>query len=158
MKSVVVLIAASCVALTGWAAEGAAPSGTSSSSTFGATCPARVPAGIGSSIARVAAPNLRWAASTALLLHQKANPGEVAALVNGKPGLWLAGAPAYDIAGTPWTMNAPLAGNVDPETLAQLLASAPDAPTLLDGVYADWDGEYLDARVVAAATANQGNR
>jgi hypothetical protein len=100
-------------------------------------------------IDRVGAPNLRWAASTALLLHQKANTAEVAALVADKPGLWLASAPAYDIAGTPWSMNAPLAESVAAKTLDQLLATAPSAPIMLDGVYTNWDSEYLDARRAA---------
>jgi hypothetical protein len=100
-------------------------------------------------IERVGAPNLRWAASTALLLHQRANPREVAALFKDRPGLWLASAPAYDIAGTPWTMNAPLAENADADALAQLLAAAPSVPIMLDGVYTNWDAEYLDARCVA---------
>ncbi len=97
---------------------------------------------------RAAAPNLRWAASTALLLHQHADPGHVAALVNNRPGLWLAAAPAYDAAGKAWTMNAPLAGNADEDAVASLLTAAPDAPILLDGVYANWDGEYRDARAI----------
>ncbi|GMV94836.1 MAG: hypothetical protein AMXMBFR82_46140 [Candidatus Hydrogenedentota bacterium] len=97
-------------------------------------------------IARIGAPNLRWAASTALLLHQNASPAGLTALLNGRPGLWLASAPAYDIAGKPWTMNAPLEGNGDPDTLAQLLSAAPSAPVLLDAVYNDWDAEYRDAR------------
>lgn len=106
-------------------------------------------------IDRVGAPNLRWAASTALLLHQKANPGDIAALFQDRPGLWLASAPAYDIAGTIWTMNAQLADNVDLDTLSQLLGSAPSAPVMLDGVYSDWDAEYHDVRFANTATADK---
>ncbi|MCL4694951.1 MAG: hypothetical protein KJ060_20865, partial [Candidatus Hydrogenedentes bacterium] len=104
-------------------------------------------------ITRIGAPNLRWAASTALLQHQNVNPGDLSALLNGTPGLWLASAPAYDIAGKPWTMNAPLEGNADLDTLAQLFAAAPSAPVLLDAVYTGRDEEYLDLGSVGAIAA-----
>lgn len=95
---------------------------------------------------RVAAPNLRWAASTALLLHHRTDPMAVAKLVRGKPGLWLISVPEYDLSGQPWTMNGALAGSGRDRELAKLLAAAPGTPLLLDGVYTDRPGEYLDVR------------
>jgi hypothetical protein len=63
-------------------------------------------------------------------------------------GLWLASAAAYDLAGALWTANAPVA-SVDVAAVRALLQTRPDLPVLLDGVYADWDEEYLDAEAVS---------
>jgi len=100
-------------------------------------------------IDRIAAPNLLLAPSIALLLHHKADPDETANVVKDKLGLWLLSAPDYDVAGALWTTNTPIAERVPPDTLAPLLAIAPDAPILLDAVYANQDREYLDARALA---------
>ena len=97
-------------------------------------------------IERVAAPNLKLAASVALLLERDIEPGAVADIVGSTLGLWLVSAPAHDVAGRMWSTNAPIAGYGEAERLAQLLATAPDAPALLDAVYANQDVEYLDAR------------
>ena len=99
---------------------------------------------------RIAAPNLRWAASTAMLVEQKANASDVAALLKDRPGLWLASMPAHDAAGKAWTMNASLAENPDTTHAAEYMAAAPGEPVLLDGVYANWDEEYGDVRCVGA--------
>ena len=99
-------------------------------------------------IQRIAAPNLLLAPSIALLLHHKADPDETAKVVNDKLGLWLLSAPAYDVAGTLWNTNTPMAERVPPDAIAPFLAIAPDAPILLDAVYADQDQEYLEARAL----------
>ncbi|MCC6488531.1 MAG: TIM barrel protein [Candidatus Hydrogenedentes bacterium] len=104
--------------------------------------------GIVAMVDRVAAPNLRWAASTAMLVEQKANAIDVAALLKDRPGLWLASMPAHDAAGKAWTMNAPLAENPDTALAVKYIAAAPGEPVLLDGVYANWDEEYGDVRLV----------
>lgn len=96
----------------------------------------------------IAAPNLRWAASTAMLMEQKANPSDVAALLKDRPGLWLASLPAHDAAGKAWSMNAPLAENPDTALAAEYMAAVPGEPILLDGVYANWDEEYGDIRML----------
>ena len=69
-------------------------------------------------------------------------------LVGDHLGLWLLSASAHDIAGRLWSANAPIASCENLEGLAQLLATAPDAPILLDAVYPNQDAEYLDARAM----------
>ena len=76
------------------------------------------------------------------------DPDQTANVVKDKLGLWLLSAPAYDVAGALWNTNTPIAERVPPDALAPLLAIAPDAPILLDAVYADQDQEYLDARAL----------
>jgi len=99
-------------------------------------------------IERIAAPNLLLAPSIALLLHQKADPAETANVIKDKLGLWLLSGPAYDVAGALWTTNTPIANHVAPDTLAPILAIAPDAPILLDATYTNHDHEYLDTRAL----------
>ena len=100
-------------------------------------------------IERVAAPNLKLAASTALLLDRKVTPDRARGLLEGRVGLWLLSAPSYDIAGRLWNANTPIAQEGMGDTLAPLLAVAPDVPILFDAVYEDRDSEYLDARELA---------
>jgi hypothetical protein len=100
-------------------------------------------------IEQVKAPNLKLAASVALLLEQEIEADAFADIIGSTLGLWLVSAPAHDIAGRRWSTNAPIAGYGEAERLAQLLATAPDVPLLLDAVYTNQDAEYLDARVIA---------
>jgi hypothetical protein len=98
-------------------------------------------------VGRVAAPNLHLAPSTALLQHARMTPEDAAKVLAGNVGLWLVSAPYYDVAGHLWSTNAAIAG-YEGDGLRELLAVAPDAPVLLDAVYADQDEEYLDARAM----------
>ena len=68
----------------------------------------------------------------------------------------MGGAPDYDLAGALWNTNTPMAPRVPPDALAPLLAIAPDAPVLLDAVYADQDRGYLDARALHRLATNSG--
>lgn len=98
-------------------------------------------------VRRVAAPNLRLAASTALLLDEGIASEALRTALGDARGLWLASAAAYDLAGSLWTANAPVASVAGP-ALDDLLAAAPGVPVLLDAVYASWDEEYLDVRAL----------
>lgn len=99
-------------------------------------------------VRRVAAPNLRLAAATALLLHGRIDPEHVAKTVEGILGLWLVSAPAYDPAGALWTTTAP-ATSRSGAAIADLLAVDRHVPSLLDAVYENWCEEYLDAQALA---------
>ena len=67
-------------------------------------------------------------------------------VLEGKVGVWLVSAPAYDVAGRMWSTHGPIAGYDDGGRLGCLLGIAPDVPVLMDAVYATQDEEYLDAR------------
>ena len=94
----------------------------------------------------VGAPNLRLAASTALLLDQKVSPDALGPEIKDKLGLWIVSAPGHDVKGNLWTDRKPIAGIPDAKVLRALLRVAPDVPMALDGVYASPDDEYLDVR------------
>ncbi len=98
-------------------------------------------------IEHVAEPNLKLAPSVALLLDRHADLVAVGA-VKDRIGLWLAATPVYDDAGALWQTYGPVAGHAD---LAALMSVAPDAPVALDGVYANWDEEYLDVKSLEPA-------
>jgi hypothetical protein len=92
-------------------------------------------------LARINAPNLRLAANTAVLLTTGGVPPDQAAAFNTSVGLWLLGAPRYDVASKPWTTQAP-PGPKDLAYFQPLWALAPDAPVVLDAVFPDQDSEY----------------
>ncbi|MBI4328046.1 MAG: hypothetical protein HY674_22675 [Chloroflexi bacterium] len=93
---------------------------------------------------KIGAKNLRLAASTALLAT--AGPSDdVAKMLKDKLGLWLVAAPRFDLPGKLWDAHAPVLRASDTASIAQWLALAPDAPMILDAVYANQDEEYLDA-------------
>jgi hypothetical protein len=106
-------------------------------------------------VGRVGAPNLRLAPSTAFLLAKKSDLPEATMLLKEKVGLWLVDAPQRDIAGRVWNGNAPIAGYQDRQSLAEILAIAPEAPLVLDGVYKNHDEEYLDAKALQEILARQ---
>ncbi len=89
---------------------------------------------------RVAAPNLRLAASTALLPE---HTPETAALAP-KIGLWLAGASARDAAGRMWTTQEPFVRGNDATGFAAWFKDTPGVPVALDAVYGTQDEEYAD--------------
>lgn len=98
---------------------------------------------------RVNAPNLRIAASTALMMSQGNEPDYVREQLGGRLGLWLASAPAEDANGRLWTVHARLADiSTDRARLSSLLKIAPEAPVALDAIFADQDEEYQDIRVL----------
>jgi hypothetical protein len=96
--------------------------------------------------AQVAAPNLRLAPSTALLLSRKGDREELSVQLKGKIGLWLVSAPRMDVAEKVWDTNAPIRECNDRRALAQILALAPDAPLVFDAMYRNYDEEYLDVQ------------
>ena len=93
---------------------------------------------------KVGAKNLRLAARTALPAAAGLS-GDVARMPKDKLGLWLVAAPRSDLAGKLWDAHAPIHRASDPAPITQWLALAPDAPMILDAVYAHQDEEYLDA-------------
>ena len=93
---------------------------------------------------RVGASNLKLAVCTALL-DQNPPAAEVGARLKDKLGLWLVAASNNDVAGKIWDAHGPISGARSPDALGRLLALSPDAPVLLDALYANQDEEYLDA-------------
>ena len=63
-------------------------------------------------------------------------------------GLWLVNTPRTDIAGRVWNGNAPIRGYQDRQSLAKILAIAPEVPLVLDVAYKNHDEEYLDAKTL----------
>jgi hypothetical protein len=104
---------------------------------------------------RVGAPNQRLAPSTSFLLAAKASLEEAGALLRGRVGLWLVNSLQTDVAGRLWNANGPIRDCRDRETLARILAIAPDAPLLFDVPYRNRDEEYLDAKYVQELQAAQ---
>ncbi len=117
-------------------------------------CPGKPPAGVAEALGfleRVGADNLRLAPSTALLLGGNAAAKDVVASLKGKLGLWMAGAPAHDVAGQLWSVHERIAGTSQVQRLGELVALTPDAPVVFDAVYGNQDEEYLDARALEIA-------
>jgi len=86
-------------------------------------------------LGRVAAPNLSLAPSTALLARQRATETPAAQWLASGVGLWMVDGPSP---------NGRLDGYNCSDTFPRLLSLAPNAPMVLDAVYPDKDGEYLD--------------
>jgi hypothetical protein len=97
-------------------------------------------------VGRVGAGNLRLAPSTSFLLAKKVELQEGTRLLKGQVGLWLVNAPQLDIAGQVWNGNGPIGGYQDGQSLAKILAIAPQAPLVFDVLYKSHDQEYLDAK------------
>jgi hypothetical protein len=95
---------------------------------------------------KVGAPNLRIAASTALL-PDSGPSADLTKILDAKLGLWLVAASRADIAGKQWDAHA-LLDNSPIRSAAQWLARSPETPLVLDGIYASQDEEYLDAAVL----------
>ena len=96
-------------------------------------------------------PNINLALSTAWVLAQKPDLGQLSGMVRGKVGLWLVAGTQRDIAGRIWNMHAPAIDSIDLPTLESLLATVPGCPLVLDGIHTDADAEYRDARFLAKA-------
>jgi hypothetical protein len=99
-------------------------------------------------VGRVGAGNLRLAPSTSFLLAKKVELQEGTRLLKGQVGLWLVNAPQLDIAGQVWNGNGPIGGYQDGQSLAKILAIAPQAPLVFDVLYKSHDQEYLDAKLL----------
>jgi len=93
---------------------------------------------------RVGAPNLKLAASTALLERQQPS-AKIAARLKDTLGLWLVAAPRSDVAGKLWDAHAPIHSAPNLDWLARLLKLSAPTPTVLDALYESQDEEYLDA-------------
>jgi hypothetical protein len=91
---------------------------------------------------RVGAANLKLAVSTALLAH---SPPAAQGRLTATLGLWLVAGSRSDVAGNLWDTHAPIHSALKKDALAQALALCPNAPLVLDAVYASQDEEYLDA-------------
>jgi hypothetical protein len=97
-------------------------------------------------VRRVGATNLRLAPSTAFLLAKKVDLQEATRLLGGQVGLWLVDTPPIDIVGQVWNGNGPIRVCQNSQSLAKILAIAPEAPQVLDVLYKNHDEEYLDAK------------
>jgi hypothetical protein len=99
-------------------------------------------------IHRVGAVNLCVAPSTALLLASETQQADLTKLITVHIGMWLVSTPRVDIAGQVWSANGRICGYRDSQSLASVLAVAPDAPLVLDALYTNRDEEYMDAKVL----------
>ena len=108
----------------------------------------------------VNAPNLKLAVPTARLVDAATPPDTIAPEVLRSIGLWLAGEPQYDAAGTLWSLQGPLASRARPDAPAprDYIALAPEIPCALDGVYSEWEQEYRDIQILTSAEAVPGDR
>jgi len=97
-------------------------------------------------VGRVGAANLHLAPGTAFLLAKKVELQEATRLLGGQVGLWLVNTPQIDIAGQVWNGNGPIRGYQDSQSLAKILAIAPEAQLVFDVLYKNHDEEYLDAK------------
>jgi hypothetical protein len=96
---------------------------------------------------RVGAPNLKLAASTALLTDHLPPP-DLAARLKETLGFWLVAASRRDLSGKLWDAHYPI--SVQLATFnSQLVSLAPTTPLLLDAVYSTKDEEYLDVGAIA---------
>jgi hypothetical protein len=94
---------------------------------------------------RVQIPNLLLAPSIAFLTAGEPGLRDAATLLKGKVGLWLISQSETDVAGYIWNENAPVRGYLNPQNLAKLLQSVPEALVVFDAVYKNKDEEYLDS-------------
>ena len=99
-------------------------------------------------IEKVGARNLHIAAGTALLARTDVS-ADAASILKARLGLWLVAAPQVDLSGKLWDAHAVLHRINDRAKIAAWLALVPDAPILLDAVFANQDEEYLDAVTLA---------
>jgi hypothetical protein len=101
----------------------------------------------------VGATNLRLVPSLALLLHQQTDPAALPSELAQLVDLWGVAAPACDISGALYSLNAPLATYPDAATrLAAFIRLAPEAALVLDSVPGNWDEEYAEVQVLNAIT------
>jgi hypothetical protein len=99
-------------------------------------------------IEKVGARSLHIAAGTALLSRTDMS-ADATRILKARLGLWLTAAPQVDLSGKLWDAHAPLHRATDRAKVAAWLALVPDAPILMDAVFANQDEEYLDAMTLA---------
>jgi hypothetical protein len=96
---------------------------------------------------RVGAPNLKLAVSTGILAGKPLS-AETATRMRERLGLWLIAAGCRDVAGKLWDAHAPIHSTRNLDSLAELLASSPGAPMVLDEVCANQEEEHLEAEAL----------
>ena len=96
---------------------------------------------------KTGAANLQLAVDTAIVLDKGWTTEKLERATGGNVALWLASAPAYDVAGALWSTNAPVADSGHEEALRALLRET-EVPVLIDAVYDDQDAEYRDAQMI----------
>ena len=101
------------------------------------------PADVVTLVTRINAPNLLLALELAPLFERKGDPATLIKQFGVKVGICLLSAPAKDVAGKPWTQNAPITG-YEPAQITALLKCAPNVPVLFDAIYENVDQEYRD--------------
>ena len=95
-------------------------------------------------LARLGVTNFKVAAATAMTNSTVFDANTQSAI-----GLWLASSPMKDEAtGSAWSIYGRLHGTPGAQHVRDLMAAVPAAPVVLDGVYENWDQEYLDATEV----------
>jgi len=107
-------------------------------------------------VGRVGTANLRLAPSTGFLLAKKVDLEEARGLLKGKVGLWLVDTPQLDIVGRVWNEGGAIWRYQGRHSLAKILAIAPEAPCVLDGVFRNHDEEYLEAKSLQGILTRQG--
>lgn len=122
------------------------------------TADIKMPRGIDQALSfvdKVAAPNLRLAPNTALLVHAKADPEKLASKLKGRVGLWIATAPEYDLTGRMWNSYGTLLNSPYASKVAEILAIDADAPVMIDSFFRDRDDEYYNAKGLTAIQADR---
>jgi hypothetical protein len=103
---------------------------------------------------RVGAPNLRLAASAALL-PETPKRTDLAQLILPRIGVWLCAGRREDWSGKLWDVHTPLTWTQStPQVLAWLKLSA-KTPVLFDAIYPNLDAEYLDAAPLDRGALNR---
>lgn len=95
-------------------------------------------------IDRIGASNLKLAPCTGFLLAEKVNLQEMRTVIKDKISLWLVSAPAFDDDEVLLHANTPIFKYNNKSLLSDVISIAPEVPLLLDGLYKNYDDEYLD--------------
>ncbi len=101
-------------------------------------------------VENVQSPNLRIAPCTAMLLENEEEPLQELSKAKDRIGLWLAGAPGYDVGGILYSVHEPIAEAISDSisSLHSVLKIEPDVPVVLDAVYRNRDEEYGDLKII----------
>lgn len=98
----------------------------------------------------VGAENLLLAVDTGYLFTSNVAIPEVVSQLKGKTGYWLVAGKKVDEFGKNWSIVIPFAKSSQKGKLGSLIAAAPDAPIICNGLYKNLDEEFEDIQAVNA--------
>lgn len=101
-------------------------------------------------LSEVGAKNLLLAVDTGYLFTSNVAIPEVVSQLKGKTGYWLVAGKKVDDFGKNWSLVTPFAQSTQKEKLVSLMAAAPDAPLICNGLYKNLDEEFEDIQAVNA--------